>query len=154
MFDLSMSPAEFIVRAAVVYLTLFMLLRVIAKKHVGELSPFDLVVLLLISETVDGSLIGNDGSLVGGLISAATLVAMVQIVGYVSWRNKKIERLVEGTPRVLVRHGRVNNKILEQEQVTRSELIEALRHEGCCSLSKVRFAIMENDGTISVGMDR
>jgi len=75
MFDLSLSIGELIVRAAAVYFVLFVLLRFIGKKHVGELSPFDLVVLLIISETVDGSLIGNDGSLIGGLISAATLVS-------------------------------------------------------------------------------
>jgi uncharacterized membrane protein YcaP (DUF421 family) len=67
---------------------LFALLRFIGKKHVGELSPFDLVVLLIISETVDGSLIGDDQSLTGGLISAATLVAIVQIVGYLTWHYR------------------------------------------------------------------
>ena len=66
MFDLSLSVGELIVRAAAVYFVLFVLLRFIGKKHVGELSPFDLVVLLIISETVDGSLIGSDGSLIGG----------------------------------------------------------------------------------------
>jgi uncharacterized membrane protein YcaP (DUF421 family) len=153
MFDLSMSVGEFILRATVVYLALFLLLRFIGKKHVGELSPFDLVVLLIISETVDGSLIGNDGSLIGGLISAVTLVVIAQMVGYITWKSKTAERFFEGTPRILVRHGRVNNKILDKEQITRSELIEALRHEGTCSLSNVRFAVLENDGTITIGVD-
>ena len=128
MFDLSLSMGELIVRAAAVYFVLFVLLRFIGKKHVGELSPFDLVVLLIISETVDGSLIGSDGSLIGGLISAATLVLIVQVVGYLAWRSKTVERILEGTPRILVRHGRVNKEILDKEQITRSELIEALRH--------------------------
>ena len=153
MFDLSLSAGEFIVRAAAVYLVLFLLLRFIGKKHVGELSPFDLVVLLIISETVDGSLIGNDGSLIGGLISAATLVVIVQIVGYITWKSKRAERFFEGTPRILVRHGRVNSEILDKEQITRSELIEALRHEGTCSLTNVRFAVLENDGTITIGVE-
>ena len=81
-----------IFRGVVVYLVLFALLRFIGKKHVGELSPFDLVVLLIISETVDASLIGDDHSLTGGLISAATLVVVVQIVGYLTWRFKKVGR--------------------------------------------------------------
>ena len=127
MFDLSLSIGELIVRAAAVYFVLFALLRFIGKKHVGELSPFDLVVLLIISETVDGSLIGDDGSLIGGLISAATLVLIVQVVGYLAWRSKTVERIVDGTPRILVRHGRVNKETLDKEQITRSELIEALR---------------------------
>lgn len=154
MFDLSMNVGEFVVRAAVVYLVLFVLLRLVGKKHVGEMSPFDLVVLLIISETVDGSLIGNDGSLIGGLISATTLVLIVQAVGYLTWRSKKIERVVEGRPRILVRHGRVNGDVLDKEQITRSELIEALRHEGHCSLVNVRFAVLENDGTITIGLER
>jgi uncharacterized membrane protein YcaP (DUF421 family) len=149
MFDLSISVGEFIIRAAVVYLVLFLLLRFIGKKHVGQLSPFDLVVLLIISETVDGSLIGNDGSLIG----AATLVLIMQLVGYITWKSKKAARFLEGTPRVLVRHGQVNNEILSKEQVTRSELIEALRHEGTCSLTNVRFAVLENDGTITIGTE-
>jgi uncharacterized membrane protein YcaP (DUF421 family) len=90
------SVLELIIRGAVVYVVLFALLRFIGKKHVGELSSFDLVILLIISETVDGSLIGDDHSLTGGLISAATLVVIVQVVGYLTWRFRKIERLVEG----------------------------------------------------------
>jgi uncharacterized membrane protein YcaP (DUF421 family) len=115
-----------------------MLLRFIGKKHVGELSPFDLVVLLIISETVDGSLIGDDRSLTGGLISAATLVGLVQ------------EKFVDGIPRILVRHGEVRDDALKQEQVTRAELLEALRREGCSALTNVRFAILETDGSINV----
>ena len=150
----SLSVGELIVRAAAVYFVLFVLLRFIGKKHVGELSPFDLVVLLIISETVDGSLIGSDGSLIGGLISAATLVLIVQVVSYLAWRSKTVERILEGTPRILVRHGRVNKEILDKEQITRSELIEALRHEGHTCITKVRFAVLENDGTITIGVDR
>ena len=133
MFDLSLSVGELIVRAAAVYFVLFVLLKFIGKKHVGELSPFDLVVLLIISETVDGSLIGDDGSLIGGLISAATLVVIVQVVGYLSWRSKTVERIVDGTPQILLRHGQVNKETLDKEQITRSELIQALRHEGHAS---------------------
>jgi uncharacterized membrane protein YcaP (DUF421 family) len=148
----SLSIVELIFRGVVVYLVLFALLRFIGKKHVGELSPFDLVVLLIISETVDASLIGDDHSLTGGLVSAATLVAVVQIVGYVTWRFRKAERLVDGVPRLLVRHGRVNDEVLDEEQVTRAELIEALRREGHSSLTRVRFAILETDGSITLGM--
>jgi uncharacterized membrane protein YcaP (DUF421 family) len=151
MFDLSMNVGELIARAVIVYLFLFTLLRYGGKKHVGDLTPFDLVVLLILSETVNGALIGNDNSLIGGLISAATLLTVVQIVSYVSWRNKEAERLFEGVPKILVRHGHVNKEVMAKEQVTQSELIEALRREGHTSLSKIRFAVLENDGTITVG---
>ena len=142
---------ELIIRAASVYFVLFVLLRFIGKKHVGQMSPFDLVVLLIISETVDASLIGDDKSLTGGLISAATLIVLVTLVGYATWRSKKLERWIEGRPKVLVRHGHVNDDMLNDQQISRSELMEALRHEGCTAVTEVRFAMLENDGTISVG---
>ena len=144
------SVLDLIIRGIVVYLGLFVLLRFIGKKHVGELSPFDLVVLLVISETVDGSLIGDDHSLTGGLISAATLVVVVQLVGYFTWRFKTVEKFVDGLPRILVRHGHVCDDTLNGEQVTRSELLEALRREGHSSLTNVRFAVLETDGSITI----
>jgi uncharacterized membrane protein YcaP (DUF421 family) len=152
MFDLSMNVGELIARAAIVYFFLFVLLRFGGKKHVGDLSPFDLVVLLILSETVNGALIGEEKSLIGGLISAATLLAIVHAMNYAAWRNKKADRLFEGTPKVLVRHGHVNRDLMAQEQVTHSELMEALRREGHTSLNKIRFAILENDGSITVGV--
>jgi uncharacterized membrane protein YcaP (DUF421 family) len=142
---------ELIVRATIVYFFLFFLLRFIGRKHVGQMSPFDLVVLLIISETVDASLIGDGKSLTGGLISAATLVALVALVGYATWRSKKVERWVEGRPKILVRHGHVKNDMLDNQQISRAELMEALRHQGCTAVTEVRFAILENDGSISVG---
>jgi uncharacterized membrane protein YcaP (DUF421 family) len=151
MFDLSMSVGELIARAVIVYLFLFAVLRFGGKKHVGDLSPFDLVVLLILSETVSGSLIGEDNSLVGGLISAATLLMIVHAMDYAAWRSKKAERIFEGTPKILVRHGRVNRDVMARERVTHSELIEALRREGHTSLTRIRFAILENDGSITVG---
>jgi uncharacterized membrane protein YcaP (DUF421 family) len=148
----SVGVFELILRGIVVYLVLFALLRLIGKKHVGELSPFDLVVLLVISETVDGSLIGDDTSLTGGLISAATLVAVVQFVGYLTWRFRSVERFVDGEPRILVRHGHVCDHALRSEQVTRAELMEALRREGRSSLGTIRYAVLETDGSITLGV--
>lgn len=144
------SVLDLIIRGIVVYLGLFVLLRFLGKKHIGELSPFDLVVLLVISETVDGSLIGDDHSLTGGLISAATLVVVVQLVGYLTWRFKAVEKFVDGLPRILVRHGHVCDDTLNREQVTRSELLESLRREGHSSLTNVRFAVLETDGSITI----
>ena len=150
MFDLSMSVGELMLRAAIVYVFLFTLFRLAGHKHVGELSPFDLVVLLIVSETVNGSLIGDDHSLIGGLISAATLIGMVQLVGYLAWRSKAAERVIDGVPTILVRHGHVDKEAMAKEQITLSELLEALRREGHSSLSQVRFAVLENNGTITV----
>ena len=143
---------ELILRVVIVYVAIFVLLRLVGKKHVGELAPFDLVVLLLLSECVQNALIADDKSVTGGVLAAATLFGMSQLVGFISWRSKGAERVLEGTPRVLVRHGRVYKDVLAREQITYSELLEALRREGCTSLTRVRYAILENDGGITIGL--
>ena len=152
MFEMSVSAYELIIRAVVIYFALFILMRFIGKKHVGELAPFDFIVLLILSETVSNALSGEDNSLIGGLISATTLILLVQAVSYISWRNKKAERMLEGVPQILVRHGRHRKEIMAQQQVTLSELLEALRRNGCTNIADVRAAVLENDGKISIIM--
>jgi uncharacterized membrane protein YcaP (DUF421 family) len=146
-----LSPAigvgELLLRVAVVYAAVFLLLRMVGKKHVGELAPFDLVVLLLLSECVQNALIGDDKSLTGGLIAATALFGLNQLVGFAAWRDRKMERLLEGTPRFLVRHGQILKQELAREQITHSELMEALRREGCTSITNVRYAILERTVT-------
>lgn len=146
----SLGADELILRAIVVFSFLFIGLRVIGKKHVGELAPFDLVVLLLLSETAQNSLIGNDTTLVGGLISAATLIALAQGMNWLSWRSKRVSRILEGVPKIIVRHGHRCAAEMAMEKVTISELVEAMRRQGCSNISEVRVAILENDGKISV----
>jgi len=152
MFALQIGAPELIGRAVLVYVAILALLRIVGKKHVGEMAPFDLVVLLILSECVQGALTAGDNSVTAGVIAAATLFGTNQLVGYVSTRNKTVERLLEGKPKILVRNGTVCTDVLAREQVTHSELIEALRREGCTSLTKVRYAILENDGQISIGL--
>jgi uncharacterized membrane protein YcaP (DUF421 family) len=148
----SIGIGELLFRVAAVYAAIFFLMRVVGKKHVGELAPFDLVVLLLLSECVQNALIADEKSLTGGIVAAAALFTLNHLVGHAAWRSKKAERFLEGTPRFLVKHGHVLDGSLEREQITRSELLEALRREGCTSLANVRFAILENDGGITVGL--
>jgi uncharacterized membrane protein YcaP (DUF421 family) len=152
MFSLSIGVPELIVRAVLVYAVIFLLLRIVGKKHVGELAPFDLVVLLILSECVQGALTAGDNSVTAGVIAASALFGTNQIVGYVSSRSKSVERVLEGRPKILVRNGSVCKDVLAREQITHSELVEALRREGCSSLTKVRYAILENDGHISIGL--
>jgi uncharacterized membrane protein YcaP (DUF421 family) len=152
MFELSVGVGELILRAAIVYFFVFALLRVVGKKHVGQMAPFDLVVLLIISESVQNAIIGDDKSLTGGLLASATIVIMSALVGYATWRDKSVARVFEGRPRILVRNGRVLKHALAREQITHAELIEALRRQGCTSLTNVRYAVLENDGDVTVGM--
>jgi uncharacterized membrane protein YcaP (DUF421 family) len=150
MFNMSMGVFEHIVRGAVVYLFLLVLLRFVGKKHVGELAPFDLLVLLILSETVQNALIGDDTSLVGGLISATTLIVLAYGMNLLTSSSKRLERILEGTPKILVRHGRRRATEMAKQGITTSELAEALRHHGCANITAVRVAILENDGKIPV----
>ena len=151
MFMPSVAVSELMLRAVLIY-DVFILLRLLGKKHVGEMGPFDLVILLILSESVQNALVADDKSVTGGLIVASTLFGISQLVGFISWKSKKAERFIEGTPRLLVRNGHVYNEALAQEQLSHSELLEALRREGCTSLSKVRYAMLENDGAITIGL--
>ena len=152
MFTLSIGVPELILRAVLVYAAIFLLLRVVGKKHVGEMSPFALVVLLILSECVQGALTAGDDSITAGVIAACTLFGVNQVVGYVASRSKNMERLLDGKPKILVRNGNVCRDVMAREQISTSELIEALRREGCTSLTKVRYAVLENDGNISIGL--
>jgi uncharacterized membrane protein YcaP (DUF421 family) len=98
MFTPSVGIPELLLRAIVVYVFVLFLLRIVGKKHVGEMAPFDLVVLLILSESVQNALIADDISLTGGLVVAATLFAASQLVGHVTWRSKALARIIEGTP--------------------------------------------------------
>ena len=152
MFTPTIPVGELMLRSALIYGFVFLLLRLLGKKHVGEMAPFDLVILLILSESVQNALVADDKSVTGGLIVASTLFAISQLIGYVTWKNKKAERLLDGVPSVLVRNGRVNKAALAKEQITHAELLEALRREGCTALTKVRYAVLENDGAITIGL--
>ncbi len=141
---------EFIVRGVAVYLFLLVLLRVTGKRQVGQLSPFDLVLLLVLSNAVQNSMNGGDNSLVGGMVSAATLVALNFVLGLVTARSKKIEAFVEGRPQVLIHNGQLFEDVLASTQMTHHEVQAALRHAGCATVNEVRMAVLEINGSISV----
>jgi uncharacterized membrane protein YcaP (DUF421 family) len=150
MFTLAIPWFEFIVRGAVVYVFLLGLLRITGRRQVGQLSPFDLVLLLVLSNAVQNSMNGGDNSLVGGLISATTLVLLNHAVGKLTFRSKRAEAWIEGRPQVLVHNGKLFEDTLTQAQLTHHELDAALRQSGCACVEDVHSAILENNGSISV----
>jgi len=152
MFVTSVAVGELILRAVIIYVFVFVLLRMLGKKHVGEMAPFDLVILLILSEAVQNALVADDKSVTGGLVVAGTLFGISHLIGYVTWKNKRAERFFDGAPRVLVRHGRIDRAAMAEEQITHAELLEALRQEGCTTVTKVRYAVLENDGAITIGL--
>jgi uncharacterized membrane protein YcaP (DUF421 family) len=141
---------ELIVRAVVVYVFLLLLLRVTGKRQVGQLAPFDLVLLLVLSNAVQNSMNGGDNSLTGGLVLATSLIAINYVVGVATYRSKRLERLIEGRPEVLVHNGRIFEDVMARAQLTHHELNAAIRRAGCSSFADVHYAILENNGAISV----
>jgi uncharacterized membrane protein YcaP (DUF421 family) len=150
MWSLALPWWEFIVRALVVYVFLIGLLRVTGRRQVGQLAPFDLVLLLVLSNAVQNSMNGGDNSVLGGVLSATTLVAANWLLGYLTYRSKSVQRAIEGRPEVIVHNGHVYRDIMEREKLTQSELDAALRQAGCGSVNDVHFAVLENNGQISV----
>jgi uncharacterized membrane protein YcaP (DUF421 family) len=141
---------ELIARSAVVYLFLIVLLRLTGKRQVGQLAPFDLVLLLVLSNAVQNSMNGGDNSLVGGLVSAATLVGLNFLVGMATFRSKKVEELIEGRPQVLIHNGKLFRDVMAHAQLTHHELDAALRQSGVACVEEVHSAVLENNGSISV----
>ena len=141
---------ELIVRGAAVYVFLIILLRLTGKRQVGQLAPFDLVLLLVLSNAVQNSMNAGDNSLIGGLISAATLVLLNYLVGFATYRSKRIEEIIEGRPQVLIHNGQLYNEVMASAQLTHHELTAALRQAGCSCVEEVHSAVLENNGSISV----
>jgi uncharacterized membrane protein YcaP (DUF421 family) len=150
MFHIAVAWWELIVRAAVVYAFLLILLRLTGKRQVGQLAPFDLVLLLVLSNAVQNSMNAGDNSLVGGLISAATLVLLNYLVGIATWRNKKLETLIEGKPQILIHNGKLFPDVAANARLTHHEIQAALRLGGCTCIEEVHAAILENNGAISI----
>jgi uncharacterized membrane protein YcaP (DUF421 family) len=150
MFNLAIPWTEFIVRGAVVYVFLLVLLRLTGRRQVGQLAPFDLVLLLVLSNAVQNSMNGGDNSLVGGLISAATLVALNYAVGSLTYRSKRLEALIEGRPQLIIHNGTLFEDVLKSAKLTHHELNAALRRGGCACVDDVHSAVLENNGSISV----
>src|ERR1039457_109237 len=150
MWNMAVPWWEFIVRGAIVYGFLLVLLRLTGMRQVGELAPFDLVLLLVLSNAVQNSMNAGDNSLVGGLISATTLVGVNYIVGLATFRSKKLEAIIEGRPQVLIHNGKLFEDVMASAHLTHHELNAALRQAGCASVSDVHSAVLENSGAVSV----
>jgi uncharacterized membrane protein YcaP (DUF421 family) len=150
MWSLEISWWALIVRSLVVYTFLIVMLRITGKRQVGQLAPFDLVLLLVLSNAVQNSMTGGDNSLVGGLVSAATLIALNHFVGWLAFKSKRLERLIEGMPQLLIHNGMLDERVRAGAQLTHHELSAALRQAGCASVEEVHTAILENNGSISV----
>ncbi len=150
MFDMSIPWWELMLRSVLVFAALLLLLRLTGKRQVGQLAPNDLVLLLILSNAVQNSINGGDNSLIGGLISAATLVALNFALSKLVANNRTVERMVDGRPQILVRDGVVFARALQDAGITAEELRGALRQSGEPGVEHVHLAILETNGSISV----
>jgi uncharacterized membrane protein YcaP (DUF421 family) len=141
---------ELVVRGAVVYFFVLILLRVTGKRQVGQLAPFDLVLLLILSNAVQNAMNGGDNSITAGIIISVTLVGLNFGVGWATYRSRRLEELVEGRAVLLVHNGHLNHGGMNAAKLTVHELDTAIRAAGCAGVHEVRVAVLENSGEITV----
>jgi len=155
MFNMTVPWWELVVRGIVVYIFLIALLRITGKRQIGQLSPLDLVLLLILSNAVQNSMNAGDNSLIGGLISAATLVALNYLIEYATVKSKKLEGIVEGRPQVIIHEGKLFEDVIREAKITQLEVESTLRESGFFDMKDVKLAILENNGKVSVqGYDK
>jgi len=146
MFSLSLPVAEKVLRAFIVYLFLVALLRVFGKRELAQLNPFDLVVLLTLSNTVQNAIIGDDNTVTGGLIGALTLTAANYLLVRFIFKHRRLDQLLEGTPTTLIEGGRVRKDGLAKELLTESELLMVAHRQGFSSLQEIDRCVLEPGG--------
>jgi uncharacterized membrane protein YcaP (DUF421 family) len=149
MFVLGVPILEKILRPIIVYVFLIVGLRLSGKRELAQLNPFDLIVLLTLSNTVQNAIIGEDNSVTGGIIGAASLLAINYLVVRFLYDHRKIEQLVEGRADILIENGKLHEHKLKRELITKQELAAAARKQGFDSLSEVQQCVLEPGGTLS-----
>ncbi len=141
---------ELVLRGAAVYVVLLTLMRLSGKRTVGEFTPFDLLVVILLGEAVGYSLMGGDTSLPAGLVVAAVLVGLNWLVGFATARSRKLDRIVEGSPVLVARDGQVYEDVLRRQSISPSEFEAEMRASGCGSRDEIQLAVVEPGGHISI----
>ena len=150
MFQLPLPILEKLLRPIVVYLVLVLLLRIFGKRELAQLNPFDLVVLLSLSNTVQNAIIGDDNSVSGGIIGAIGLLGINWLVVRVLFRSRKLTRAIEGRATILIHNGQLDLKALRRESLTREELLDVIHKQGFANFHQVHRCELEPNGTFYV----
>ncbi|MGD0940102.1 MAG: YetF domain-containing protein [Terracidiphilus sp.] len=150
MFQLPLPILEKLLRPVIVYLVLVLLLRLFGKRELAQLNPFDLVVLLSLSNTVQNAIIGDDNSVTGGVIGAFSLLAINWLVVRVLFRSPRLTRALEGRACVLVRNGQIDKTAMARESLSHTELLEVIHRQGFESIHQVRKCQLEPNGSFYV----
>ncbi len=149
MFDMDLPWWEFVVRGLVVYILLLIMVRLSGRRTVGQFTPFDLLIVMLLSEAVSNSMTGGDNSLVGGLIAASTLVAINSLIALLGARSESFARAVDGSAVLIGRDGVFFDKVVRSCRLSNGDLEEALR-EHDCPRAEMKCAFLEADGEITI----
>jgi len=148
--DLGSSLPEIVLRTAVVYLFLVAVFRITGKREVGQLSILELIVILVISDAVQNSMVGENTTLWGGLVAVLTLLGLDALLRALTGRSRRLRTAIEGEPRLLVRDGKILPKALRQEKLQPDDVRAAVRAKGLERVEDVHLAVLETDGSISV----
>lgn len=150
MFVLALPVAEKMLRPIIVYVFLVVALRLFGKRELAQLNPFDLVVLLSLSNTVQNAIIGDDNSVTGGLLGAVTLLAVNYLVVRFLFRHRRLDQLFEGKPTTLIEHGKLNHRALAKELLTEDELRIVANRQGIEHLRDIQYCVLEPGGTFLI----
>lgn len=141
---------ETVIRVAVIYLVILVGMRLLGKREFSQLSPLELVTLLMIPEIVSQSMIGEDFSVTNGVIGLTTLFSIVFITSLLKHKSQKIEKAIEGQPSLLIAHGKPIEENLNRERLTPDEVFSEMHKTGLDRLEQVKWAILETDGKIAI----
>jgi uncharacterized membrane protein YcaP (DUF421 family) len=150
MFVMAVPLLEKILRPILVYVALVIMLRIFGKRELAQLNPFDLVVLLSLSNTVQNAIIGNDNSVSGGVVGAFTLLAVNYLVVRFLFKHRRLDQIVEGKSTTLIEGGKVLQKNLAKELLSHSELMTVLHRQGFDDVDEVEQCVLEPSGTFAV----
>jgi uncharacterized membrane protein YcaP (DUF421 family) len=150
MFNVPVPLLEKAIRPIIVYLFLIVAFRVFGRRELAQLNPLDLTVLLMLSNTVQNAIIGQDDSLLGGLIGAVALLSANRALNYLAYRRERVANFLEGKPQVLIERGEVNQVAVKAEEISMQDLDEALHRTGVEHVNRVKWAHLEPSGTITV----
>ncbi len=140
---------DIVLRASAIFILLYVLLRLYGKRQLGQMTPFEFVALVVIGDFVQQAITHNDFSVTGGVLAVATFGFWSLVLGWISYRSDTMRRLLEGEPRILIREGRMLDKVLERDKVTEAEVLSEMRLAGIARIDEVEWGILEPSGKIS-----
>lgn len=150
LWQLSAPWWHFVLRAVVIYLLVMVLMRISGKRAIGQFTPFDMILLILLGNAVQNGINGGDNSITGAVIMAVTLIFLNYAVAYASSRSRRFRHMIEGAPRLLAQDGRVDHNALRLELVSKDDFLNAMHLAGCSDVSLIHRATLEVNGHITI----